>query len=598
MISAINVKTKTADATAPFWETGNRLARGKKLLCYRIINKIGQGGMSVVYRGIDEHSGKSVAIKVLHPFLAQDAECRERLLREAATAAQLQHPNIIQIYDHYSHADDDAGGEIFFIVSELIEGLTLKEFAKVHHLHHFPEIGALIIWRLALAIQYAHDHQVVHRDLKPENIMVSSNGVIKLMDFGIARAGEQSSLTATGALLGSPAHMSPELIRGLPTDNRSDIFSLTTIFYWLISGKLPFDSPTPHAVLKAIVDGNFTPPQQVSERIINSTAKVITKGLATEPNQRYQQARCLADDLATSLGELGLQVQECELEALLSQPGQWENWTLRLRGQQLARARLRLKGPHTALAYQLLNRVLADDPDNYEVRDLLASYSAPPCAQWTFSRTALLAVALIFLPLHDFMAPSLTLPPRAVMPTALGQAVEPRAPVMNTAPATARPQPAASPEVKTYSLALSVAPYADIYVDGKLAAKESKKLQLQLSKGLHSLSFRHRFAVTQTIKVQIPYRENLPLHVNLEEIKPAMLIIHSNIDADIAVNAVYKGTTSATAERPVLIAMPAKTYAQIYQVVLKKNGYAPIIKMLEFIAGETLSLTVTFLEAV
>jgi serine/threonine protein kinase len=183
---------------------------GRKLLHYRVVEKIGQGGMSVVYRGKDEILDRAVAIKVLHPFLAHKNDCRERLAREARLVARLQHPNILEVFDYSEEAplpeqEDDPDVEQLadvFLVSEFVDGVTLRDFAEEYALAELPELGCMIIWQLALALSHAHKQGVIHRDLKPENIMIRRDGTLKLMDFGISRATESNQLTVTGTLLG------------------------------------------------------------------------------------------------------------------------------------------------------------------------------------------------------------------------------------------------------------------------------------------------------------------------------------------------------------------------------------------------------------
>jgi len=154
---------------------------------YRIIRKIGQGGMSVVYEAFDERLKRSVALKLLHPFLAQTAEYKTRFLREAQAVARLTHPNILQIYDVSS-------GDQLYLVTELLSGGTLSEKAQHLNFIELPELGAMIIAQVAKALEHAHSRGIIHRDIKPENIMITNDGQLKLMDFGIASIGSDESL--------------------------------------------------------------------------------------------------------------------------------------------------------------------------------------------------------------------------------------------------------------------------------------------------------------------------------------------------------------------------------------------------------------------
>jgi serine/threonine protein kinase len=355
---------------------------GRRLLHYRVLEVIGQGGMSVVYRGRDEHLARDVAIKVLHPFLAEKPECRVRLAREARAVARLTHPNILQVFDfsgdrptlYEKGGVDDASGwpREGFIIAELVKGPTLKRFGESHALWRVPEVGALVVWQLLQALQHAHDHGIVHRDLKPENVMVREDGLLKLMDFGIAQVADQGGLTVTGTLLGSPAHMAPECIDGHGADERSDVFSMGTVLYWITTGSLPFEALTPHALLKQIVDGRAPPAQQKSPRVSDDLARVIARSMATKPAERFASAREFADALKEVLERAGLTVDDVTVRALLrSPPEQVPRVAADIRRAFLERARRALAEGQTARALGCLNRVLADDPADVDARALL-----------------------------------------------------------------------------------------------------------------------------------------------------------------------------------------------------------------------------------
>ncbi len=363
---------------------------GRCLLHYRVLEQIGHGGMSVVYRGRDERLLRDVAIKVLHPFLAQKAECRARLAREARAVARLEHPHIVKVFDSSQEglasqeapgsqrsseepvAAAEARASEGFIVVELVRGQTLKRFVETHRFWRCPELGALVVWQLLQALQHAHDHGVVHRDLKPENVMVRDDGVLKLMDFGIAQVADQNALTITGTLLGSPAHMAPECIDGQPADERSDLFAMGTILYWITTGVLPFDAPTPHALLKQIVDGRVVPAQQRSPRVSDDLARIIQRSLATRPADRFASARTFADALGEALEKAGVHVESAFLTATLAHPEEELAPTCgRVRRAFLQRAQALLAEGATARALATLNRVLADDADDADARLLL-----------------------------------------------------------------------------------------------------------------------------------------------------------------------------------------------------------------------------------
>jgi serine/threonine protein kinase len=365
---------------------------GRRLLHYRVEERIGQGGMSVVYRGVDERLNRDVAIKVLHPFLAEKIDCRARLAREARAVARLEHENILRIFDFSGDpatlderpGDDTVSGEPGsqlpqgvhseegFLVTELVPGTTLKMYAEDHQLSRVPEVGALIVWQLARALQHAHQQGVVHRDLKPENVMVRDDGVLKLMDFGIAQVVDSKSLTVTGTLLGSPAHMAPECIEGMHADGRSDIFSLGTVLYSLMCGALPFEAISPHALLKAIVDGRYAPPQQKQPRVSDALAKVVRRTLATRPDDRYQTAGALADALAEALGTGGVDASAKSVVDVLADPDQtFPHLADSVRRATLNRAAALIEEGQPTKALGALGRVLAEHPHDDEAQALI-----------------------------------------------------------------------------------------------------------------------------------------------------------------------------------------------------------------------------------
>src|SRR4029078_9099104 len=177
---------------------------GQVLDKYELLERVGQGGMAVVYRGLDRNLRRTVAVKVLHRHLADHKEARQRFEREAHAVAKLRHENILEIFDYSGKGSSDS-----YIVTEVIRGRPLPAFIAAHHIG-FPEIAAMVVVEVCRALQHAHSLGVLHRDVKPENIMIRDDGVLKLMDFGIAQIVDSQRMTVTGQLLGSPAYMSPE----------------------------------------------------------------------------------------------------------------------------------------------------------------------------------------------------------------------------------------------------------------------------------------------------------------------------------------------------------------------------------------------------
>ncbi|MFT5429558.1 MAG: serine/threonine protein kinase [Myxococcota bacterium] len=321
---------------------------------YQILHEIGQGGMAVVYKGIDTALEREVAVKVLHPHLAGRADSRIRLQREAKAVAKLHHPNILEIYD-YSGSDCEQS----YIVTEYIRGETLKDFTD-RHTPSLPEVGAMIVHEVSGAVAHAHDAGIIHRDVKPENIMIRDDGVLKLMDFGIAQIVDMQNMTVTGALVGSPAHMSPEHVEGRPLDYRTDIFSLGTLLYFLCTGRLPFDSLSPHALLRQILEARYDDPRMHNPAVGKRLYQIIRKCLEREPDDRYDTVDALREDLGHYLTPLAIADPAADLVPYFDDPkGAEAELTQRVVDQLMVLAETRSKAGKVAAALEYYNQVLA-----------------------------------------------------------------------------------------------------------------------------------------------------------------------------------------------------------------------------------------------
>ncbi len=256
---------------------------------YRAIETIGSGGMADVYKAVDEVLGRTVAVKVLHPRYASDPGFVQRFRHEAASAANLSHPNIVNIYDW------GQDGETYYIVMEYVRGSDLKSL--VEDRGPFPprraaEYGA----QVAAALSVAHGYDIIHRDIKPQNIVLTPDGTIKVMDFGIARAGN-TNMTQTGSVLGTAQYVSPEQAQGRPLGPTSDLYSLGIVLYELSTGRLPFDGDTPVSVALKQVNEAPVPPRQIDPAIPAALEAVILKAMAKKPQERYQSAEEMRRDL-------------------------------------------------------------------------------------------------------------------------------------------------------------------------------------------------------------------------------------------------------------------------------------------------------------
>ena len=261
---------------------------------YRIIERLGRGGMAEVYKGYDENLERFVAIKVMHPFLASEEDFIRRFRREAKAMAALNHPNIVKVYDF-----DTAGSRSYIVMEYLSQG-TLKD--KQEELarkgQQLSLVEALqIVLQITDALAFAHSRGMIHRDIKPPNIMFNDHGAAILSDFGIAKVASVQSFTQTGAMIGSPAYMSPEQGLGKPGDERSDIYSLGVLFYQLVTGRLPYAADTPLAVVLKHVNEPVPDPSALNPAIPAGIRSVITTAMAKDPDQRYATAKAMADAL-------------------------------------------------------------------------------------------------------------------------------------------------------------------------------------------------------------------------------------------------------------------------------------------------------------
>ncbi len=335
---------------------------GRLLDKYEILEEVGQGGMSVVYKGRDTSLKREVAIKVLHPHLASHEEARRRFEREAQAVAKLRHDNILEIYDYSGKGSTDS-----YIVTEFIQGRTLKEFVSGHKIA-YPEIAAMIVTEICRALTHAHGLGVLHRDIKPENIMVRDDGRLKLMDFGIAQVIDTQRMTVTGQLLGSPAYMSPEHVEGKPLDFRTDLFSVGILLYQLATGELPFKGRNPHEILKKIAECRFLDARVVNPLVGERLGKILARTLSREPDDRYPEVGQLCDDLNRYLGEAELGEPRDEMVRFFASPVSYEQaLRQRLLPALARRGKAELANRHVGAALELFNRVLTIDPGNEAV---------------------------------------------------------------------------------------------------------------------------------------------------------------------------------------------------------------------------------------
>lgn len=257
---------------------------------YEVLKRVGSGGMADVYMVKDHKLNRNVAVKVLKSEYVEDEKFLKKFETEAQAVARLSHPNIVNIYD--------VGMEdgINYIVMELAEGITLKEYIRKKG-YLSPKETVEISTQIASAISHAHKNHIIHRDIKPQNILVSDTGIIKVTDFGIAKATSSNTVTSTATAMGSVHYISPEQAKGRFCDEKSDIYSLGITMYEMVTGHVPFDHENGVTIALMHLQNEITPPSQIRDGIPDSLEKIILKCTMKKPEERYQTADDLIADL-------------------------------------------------------------------------------------------------------------------------------------------------------------------------------------------------------------------------------------------------------------------------------------------------------------
>lgn len=608
---------------------------------YRLANELGQGAMSIVFRAHDEKLGRPVAVKMLLPHLAKQPEAVTRFQREAAAVAQLDdHPNIVRIFD-YSGPDVSPA----YLVMELVEGSTLATFLESFD-NCWPDLAALLVAPLAQAVAVAHERKIIHRDIKPENIMLTSNGAIKLVDFGIARAADCATITATGALMGSPAYMAPEYLNGEHAGYKADIYSLGILLYHIATGKLPFEASTPAALFKKICDGQFTPPEQLDPRISHNLNNIICRAMAYKPEDRFSSAGELASILLKHLNTLDL--GSGDLTLFLHNPAVFANQRLQEwldRQKKLAREATRRHQFHEALNHY--QTILAFMPENQAILSAVDDLLKKAFYKKIYRRLAII-IPLVFslvafglwvgqtspeVPSTDISSDNQTEVILSVdQETDWGiNDIPTPAEIKNPAPKTgkpeknSRPHPAnrhrrhfnnkepklktlpdksadtskqSAPEIATspqiskkIPVTLHTFPFASIWVDGKLIASNAMTpVELSLEPGTHHVRYEHPAAQPKEADYPIPEgSENLTFRVHMEPL-PAKLLLDLPEGTRVDIGKYHLVASPFSKIDGHIIELPDKSFSYSYKVTVTTPGNKPRVQNVILRAGETTKL--------
>ena len=340
----------------------------KRLGKYEIKSALGRGAMGIVYKAFDPHIERYVAIKTIRKDLVEPelaAQYMARFKNEAKAAGRLHHPNIVGVYEY---GEDD---QVTFIAMEYVEGAGLREYLNRSATFDFGQLVALI-GQLLDALEFAHAQGVVHRDIKPSNLIVTSKGLLKVADFGIARV-DMSNLTMVGMTIGTPPYMSPEQCRGQEVDHRSDLFSTGIVLYELLTGEKPFGGSLDSVTYKICHEEPPPPSKRSTLKLPMEVDRLVATALAKDPAARYQDARAFHDALR-DVAQLSVEIEDVAGTTmvnigtlmLVQKPAPaWDDDTLRTAERELARA----LGP---MAKLIVRKAASETRDRFEFCSILA----------------------------------------------------------------------------------------------------------------------------------------------------------------------------------------------------------------------------------
>lgn len=589
---------------------------------YEVIRKLGEGGMATVYHARHLTLHRDVALKVMHPHLSSSELNRDRFAREARTIERLNHKAILKILD-YSGVE---GGNCY-IVTELIDGLTLKEVLD-NEVSLPSELVAYIGIHLTEALCYAHSFGIVHRDLKPENVMIRRDGQIKLMDFGIARILDEVHLTMTGNLVGSPAYMSPEQAQEKDLNEASDWFSFGTLLFHLATGHLPYQGSNPSIVLKNIIDGERLSFLDLCPGASFKLGQLIDKLHQPNIEVRLKDKELILAELQQVFEEVNLSSDDSrwQIQSWLSAPKDYE---AKLKAHVIEALHNKGKealevGSHFE-ALQYLSRLLSIDENHPEANMLLdkmhqAQEDRRPLklkktrvkSGYLFSLLIFIAIcsftfALLPNPSEPIFAPLVLIPKQSqqIGTTITLEEAEDKSVVNELAKLELKQEPVRQfvsptnpqseiikPTVNKMATILVTVrgAWADIWIDSSRVGRTGDGA-IQVSPGTHQLRLENDFAIPYEQDFTVAPGENLNIAITEMQRKPAAIILPETIDENCMVNLDEqpKGTLKALGYA-LTITTPNVVHRLLIQCT-EDQQYAKIIQPIK--PGATIPITFT-----
>ena len=558
---------------------------------YEIVSELGSGAMGLVYRAVDPNIGRAVALKTMRLDVRgmEHEEMLRRFKNEARAAGLMSHPNIVTIFDA------DEVGDLFYIAMEYLEGETLYSRMIEQRLIS-ADLMVEITKQVCAGLDYAHGMNVIHRDIKPANIMITRQGVAKIMDFGIAKA--VGTMTNTGQVLGTPNYMSPEQVKGLPLDGRSDLFSFGVLLYEMATGERPFTGENVTTIIYKIIHENPIPASDLEMTVHPGISAVITRCLAKNPNERYQNGAELARDIENyrSIGSDGdatavLPAQKLHKPpASATKPG--EALSARVSGPSV--------GSHAAAAAPALSAA----------RKAPAKAQAPTPAPVALPKKntriaiAALAIVVVAITLYGLkhrgqvaqeqpVSQAMSLPEQAAqaVATAPAQNVPSDTKDAKSAELADVPKVAAKRSILEKVVSKSAAEKAEIHfssnpegvsvkIDGKSSSGWVTPFIAPLTAGTHEVVFAKRGYTTETRTLEIGPND-APYNINLVPEITALSITSDPAGANIDIDNEDTGKKT-----PALIPVAPGEH----KVVLRLDGYKPMATMASVTTNKTTSL--------